>query len=381
MSINRHNYEAFFLLYVDNELSAADRNAVELFVQQNADLQEELSVLQQTVIKPDKLIFDNKSSLFKEEHPTLQENLLLYIDGELGKADELHVKKLVEQDDVAAKELAILQQTKLQPETIVFADKQSLYRKEGGRVVAFPWKRIAVAAILLGFGTWGTVSVLNKNNGTTETGAGSVASGTQTKTTAPVTVAPEKNTTAPVIPTPQQTVTNTNSTNVAVVNPATVIKSTTEKNNQPVTNKIQQPKTTAPKEDNKDVAVEQPEIKAPSNNLPKPDYNNFNNTNRNKADYANVQSINTPADKLNSGNRPSVDVQNNGLSNNTVVNGYALNTNFTEGDNDNTSADDEKAKKSKLGGLFRKVKRLVERTTNVKTGNGIKIAGFDIAIK
>ena len=51
--ITRYNYEEFFLLYVDNELSAADRPLVERFVDENPDLKEELEILLQCRIKPD----------------------------------------------------------------------------------------------------------------------------------------------------------------------------------------------------------------------------------------------------------------------------------------------------------------------------------------
>ena len=38
-------------------------------------------------------------------------------------------------------------------------------------------------------------------------------------------------------------------------------------------------------------------------------------------------------------------------------------------------------KRTALGGFIRKAKRVLERNTNVKTGDGIKIAGFEIALK
>ena len=43
--------------------------------------------------------------------------------------------------------------------------------------------------------------------------------------------------------------------------------------------------------------------------------------------------------------------------------------------------EENNTKHSKLGGLFRKVKRVIERNTNIKTGDGLKLAGFEIAIK
>ncbi|MBL7700116.1 MAG: hypothetical protein JNK79_18260 [Chitinophagaceae bacterium] len=68
MQINRQTYEEFFLLYVDNELSAGGKKEVENFIAQNPDLQVEFDLIKQTVMVPDNsIIFANKEVLFKNE--------------------------------------------------------------------------------------------------------------------------------------------------------------------------------------------------------------------------------------------------------------------------------------------------------------------------
>ena len=52
MEINRNNYESFFLLYLDRELNPSEMAEVEKFLDENADLQKEFSLLQQTILVP-----------------------------------------------------------------------------------------------------------------------------------------------------------------------------------------------------------------------------------------------------------------------------------------------------------------------------------------
>jgi hypothetical protein len=67
MEINRNNYETFFLLYLDRELNPSEMSEVEKFVNDNADLQKELSLLRQTVLIPGQTEFDQKELLFRKE--------------------------------------------------------------------------------------------------------------------------------------------------------------------------------------------------------------------------------------------------------------------------------------------------------------------------
>jgi len=366
MNINRNNYEEFFLLYVDNELSAAERNAVELFVRENTDLKEELHLLQQTVIKMDGVVFENKSSLLKEDITALQENLLLYIDNELNPSAKQGIEKLLQTDAVANKELSLLQQTKLQADSsIIFTNKNVLYRKESAKVIGMPWKRIAAAAVLLGFGAWVALAVIKTGN---KAGDATGVANNSSKTVTPVQQANEATIIAQDKNLPADT-------NTGIAQTTEVIESTNQKNALPVAEKQQQQNTHLQKEEQNIIAVQQErEIKKPSNNLPAPVYKNINNYESNLTARLDVTQKKTVIDNDKSGIKDIITASN---QTSDAIEGYALNTKFTEGD----EVQEEDHKKSKLGGFFRKVKRMVERNTNVQSGNGVKIAGFDIAIK
>lgn len=89
MKIYKHNYEEYFLLYVDNELSVQDRKAVEDFANSSPGYREELDALLQTQLQvPEALNFD-KSLLFKTDTPAIDDlHLVLYIDDELNEAEK-----------------------------------------------------------------------------------------------------------------------------------------------------------------------------------------------------------------------------------------------------------------------------------------------------
>ncbi|MGH2553199.1 MAG: hypothetical protein ACRDEB_05745, partial [Chitinophagaceae bacterium] len=170
MKINRHNYEEFFILYLDNELNNDDRIMVEEFVLLHPDLKEELDLLLQYKISPDTEIkFRGKEDLLKANGETpvtltnYEEWFLLYADQELNPAQRKTVENFIAKNPTLQKELALFQQSKLQPELVIYANKETLYRKEEKvRAISFQWRRIAAAVLLLLALSITTVLVINK---------------------------------------------------------------------------------------------------------------------------------------------------------------------------------------------------------------------------
>jgi hypothetical protein len=357
-------------------------------------------LLQQSVMPHDEIIFDEKQSLLKDGSLVLQEKLLLFADDELPPEERTQLFNLLATDKAAAAEWKILQQTKLQPdESIVFEDKRSLYRTEGGRVIGFKWWRVAAAALLLGFGIWLGANVFRtdkKNSGNeTETIANGKTNqppqNTNTQNPAQIQL-PEKedstSQTAKII-TPQKSQEQNQPGNNNLVK-------TNEKNTPGKGKPIKQNDLKLKSNDNNIVKEDVPN-KKPGNNLPTPDLEKVNNATGNKNDAVIVQPK-TADNNLprvaesktelvtNNGNKTVEAVKNPDVNNNASANNLAKNTVFNETDENKGDTrilymDEDKVKRTKIGGMLRRLKRVVERTTNIKTGNTVKVAGFEIAIK
>jgi len=65
MELNQDNYENYLLLYIDNELYASEKAAVELLLASNPKLAQTLKALQAVQLKPEFVEFSDKSSLYR----------------------------------------------------------------------------------------------------------------------------------------------------------------------------------------------------------------------------------------------------------------------------------------------------------------------------
>lgn len=187
MLITRNNYESFFLLYADGELSDREMKTVETFMAANEDLKPELEILYAAVLPAEQIFFGAKDSLLKEmpPHIALKEKLLLAVDNELPRSDDTLFLK----DAGVQKEYGLLLLTRSDPsEKIPFPDKSLLYRREKGNKLTGGFIKGFMVAVLLCLGLLLTIFLL-KRNGTKKTQEKAIVTSDSALNTAPQNIA------------------------------------------------------------------------------------------------------------------------------------------------------------------------------------------------
>ena len=174
MSFNHHdnkpliitlaNYEEYLLLYVDDELTAAEKTAVENFAAQHPQVAEELEVLLSTKLTSEDLFFEDKESLLAPNMKvnTVEESLLLLVDDELAGKEKEAIEKRIASVPELQVQYNLLLKTKLdKSEAVIYPYKKELYY---GRTIQKPmyWLRVAAVVLLI---SGATSIALWQNNG------------------------------------------------------------------------------------------------------------------------------------------------------------------------------------------------------------------------
>lgn len=372
MNINRHNYEEFFLLYVDNELDTAGRSAVENFIAANPDLAIELEMLQDTVLpSEDSIQFTGKQALLKNEmlinELNYEELFVLYHDNELTLEQKEKVEQFVYRHPQFQQEFELIREAQLIPDNnIRFPDKSLLYRSENEKpVIGFRWWRMAAAAVVilfLGISGW------YYRSSTTVTDPSLAADGP--KTTLPA-ISP-KDDTLKKGELVQETQPDLNSVTNTENN--TTLKQALRNTNKPESNNtlvayaspVTEPKKNSIESSNISTTpnvtiIEQPEKGAIAQvETTKPSIEQYND-----------RKVETVIDGPVGGD---IEEEEKGL------NSYAVNDGSIEVMNTSIS------NKNKMRGFFRKVSRVMEKAASFGPGEnenrkGIRIASFEIPLK
>ena len=187
MLINRENYETVFLLYLDHELAAQDRLAVESFLNEHPDLKVEFELLRETLLTDDPLPeFSHKEGLYRTTSQVTTEDLLLLLDRELSEPEAESLQHKIAGSEGLRADFALLQQTRLDSDDeILFPWKAQLYRSEQSRVIGFRKWHLAAAAVLALALLWSGLRYFRQSSDTPLTETAALSSGTSGQKQAP----------------------------------------------------------------------------------------------------------------------------------------------------------------------------------------------------
>lgn len=360
MRIDRDNYEEYFLLYADNELTDSEKAEVLMFLKQNKDLEEEFRMIHYTISKPDASVeLADKSFLFRNNPGSFihennyEEIFVLYHDNELTVDQMLETEQFLNGYPQLKNEFDLIGQARLVPEdAVIFPGKKHLYRKEKLRkIVPVIFWRMLAAAVFIGFGLWITNSYFQKSTKLPGTTVRSIQP-------EPASSSTEKN----VLPMKEPVNTVTQSSGQKSKEPEAKIKDK-EKNLKSLKEK-----------DNRNVIVLKPDSK--TRKTESKNTNQLSETIKNETAVSNTRIKNIPTDELTSVAtiEPLKELDQNTEQLNeekTQPAMQALNTSYVNNAGENSQnyvfydITTDEFKRTKVGGFLKKVKRVIERSNPI----------------
>lgn len=152
MKINRNNYEAYFIDYLEGNLDEKLVNDFIEFIQQNPDLKAEMELFNSVSLEPEDLEFAKKDRLYKEKFDvenTFNHAAIAQLEGDLNEAENADFENYLSKHPEKQKEAALFAQTKLTPdESVQFPKKSRLYHRHAGRTFLLWAGRVAAVLVL-----------------------------------------------------------------------------------------------------------------------------------------------------------------------------------------------------------------------------------------
>ncbi|WP_319230622.1 hypothetical protein [Draconibacterium orientale] len=166
--INRTNYEAYFIDYLEGNLAEGMIDSFIAFLKANPDLKQELELYEPISLEPEKVSFNKKSELYKskfDNNEAFDNAAIALLEGDLNEPEKQEFETYLASHPEKEKEATAFQNTKLKAnESIVFADKKKLYKKAPGKTILLWTSRVA-AVLILGFVVF---NLVNRNNAVQE---------------------------------------------------------------------------------------------------------------------------------------------------------------------------------------------------------------------
>lgn len=166
MKINRENYEAYFIDYLEGNLDELLVNDFIAFLQNNPDLKEELSLFEAVTVNPENISFSKKEKLYKDKFDSEKEfnqAAIASLEADISNAEKTKFHNYLAKHPEKKHDFILFGKTKLKPdESIIFSNKRKLY-KQSGRKAFLLWSGRIAAILILAFAFFTIIDQPAKN--------------------------------------------------------------------------------------------------------------------------------------------------------------------------------------------------------------------------